>query len=262
MSRSLLSAAVVVVAAVAVPSVAQAATLHQDGRATHRILLQDEVGETNLVSVEGSRSVVIHDANVPITVDHVPGCMSVDARTVSCSASARRRIELDLGDGPDVVTVATPRPVEIEAGNGPDRYVSLAGDWPSRVDFDGEIGHDVANYFFATAGVEVSMDLEAGDGRPGDDDRIRHDVETVLGSQHADTLTGSRYTMQLAGNDGDDQIVGGSGPELLSGGDGQDRIDARDGTPDTVDCGGQMFDLALVDLAGEASITRCAQINS
>ena len=262
MSRILVSAAVVLVAAVAVPSVADGATLYQDGHASHRILLQDESGKTNLVSVEGSRSVVIHDANAPISVDHVPGCMPVDARTVSCSATVRRRVELDLGDGPDVATVATPRPVEIEGGNGPDRYVSLAQDWPSRVDFDGGIGVDVANYFFATAGVEVSMDLEAGDGRPGDDDLIRRDVETVVGSQHADMLTGSPYTTRLAGNDGDDQITGGSGQELLSGGDGQDRVDARDGSPDTVDCGGQLFDWAAVDLTGEASIAGCAQIVS
>jgi Ca2+-binding RTX toxin-like protein len=108
----------------------------------------------------------------------------------------------------------------------------------------------------------VSMDLEAGDGRPGDDDRIRHDVETVLGSQFGDALTGSRYTMRLAGNDGDDQITGGSGEELLSGGEGQDRIDARDGTPDTVDCGGQLLDWAAVDLTGEGAVTRCAQVVS
>jgi hypothetical protein len=260
MSRMLLSAAVLVVAAVAVPSVAQGATLYQDGRTPHRILLQDESGETNLVSVEGSRSVVIQDANAPITVDDVSTCMPLDPRTVSCAAV--RRIELDLGHGPDVAAIATPHPVEIEGGNGPDRYVSLAQDWPSRVDFDGEIGLDVANYFFATAGVEVSMDLEAGDGRPGDDDRVRHDVETVLGSQYADTLAGSRYTTRLAGNDGDDQIIGGTGEELLSGGGGQDRIDARDGAPDTVDCGGQLLDWAAVDLALEASITGCAQVVS
>jgi Ca2+-binding RTX toxin-like protein len=260
MHRIFLSAAVILVAAVAVPSVAQGATLRQDGRTPHRVLLQDESGEVNLVSVEGSRSVVIEDANAPITVADVPTCMPLDARTVSCSAV--RRIELDLGYGPDVVTVATPIPVEIEGGNGPDRYVSLAHDWPSRVDFDGGIGLDVANYFFATAGVEVAMDLESGDGRPGDDDRIRHDVETVLGSQYADTLAGSRYTTRLAGNDGDDHITGGSGQELLSGGEGQDRIDARDGTPDTVDCGGQMLDWAAVDLIGEASITGCAEVVS
>ena len=44
MSRNLLAIAVAVVAAVAVPSVSQAATIHKDGRTPHRILLQDTHG--------------------------------------------------------------------------------------------------------------------------------------------------------------------------------------------------------------------------
>jgi hypothetical protein len=31
---------------------------------------------------------------------------------------------------------------------------------------------------------------------------------------------------------------------------------------DTIDCGGQLFDWATVDLDAEASITRCAQVTS
>ena len=61
MHRILLTAAAAIAAAVIVPSVAQGATLHQDGRTPHRILLQDTAGETNLVSVEGKNSVVIQD---------------------------------------------------------------------------------------------------------------------------------------------------------------------------------------------------------
>jgi hypothetical protein len=260
MPRILLTAAVAVAAAVAVPSVAHGATLHKDGRSPHRILLQDERGETNLVSVEGTRSVVIHDLNAPITVAGVPTCMPLDANTVSCAAV--RRVELDLGDGPDNVRVATPLAVSIDGGPGNDRYVAHATDWPSRVNFAGGIGLDVANYGFATAGVDVSVDLEAGDGRAGDDDRIRRDVESVLGSQFADILAGSPRTVQLQGLDGDDRITGGTGEELLAGGRGNDRIDARDGAPDTVDCGGSLFDWAAVDLDGEASITGCAEIVS
>jgi Ca2+-binding RTX toxin-like protein len=258
MPRIRLTAAIAVAAAVAVPSVAHSATIHQDGRTPHRVLLQADAGETNLVSVEGSNSVVIRDDGSPLTVAGVPTCMPLDAHAVSCSAV--RRVELVLDDGPDVAAIATPHRVEIEGGNGPDRYVALASDWPSRVDFDGGIGLDVANYFFATAGVNVSVDLESGDGRPGDDDRIRHDVESVFGSQFADVLTGSHRTERLAGFDGDDQITGGTGEEVLLGGDGQDRIDARDGAPDTVDCGGQLFDRAAVDPAAEASVTGCAEI--
>jgi Ca2+-binding RTX toxin-like protein len=254
----ILLTAVVATAAVAVPSVAHGATLHQDGRTPHRVLLQDESGETNLVTVTGSRSVVIHDDNAPITADRVPACMPVDAHTVSCSAAVRR-LELDLGDGPDVAVVDTTRSLSIEGGRGPDRYVALASDGPSRVDFSGGIGLDTANYFYATDGVDVAVDLEAGDGRPGDDDRIRRDVESVIGSGFDDVLTGSPRTERLSGEDGDDTITGGTGAELLSGGAGADRIDARDGAADTVDCGGQTSDLAAVDLA-EASIAGCATV--
>jgi hypothetical protein len=261
MSRIVLTAALAIAAAVAVPSVAHGATLHQDGRTPHRILLQDESGETNRVSVEGSRSVVIHDTTAPITVAGVPTCMPLDVNTVSCAAVPQ--IDLDLGAGPDIAVISTPHPVSLDGGAGNDRYVAQATGAPSRVDFAGGIGLDVANYGFATAGVNVSVDLEAGDGRPGDDDRIRRDVESVFGSQFADVLAGSPHTQQLLGLQGDDHITGGSGEELLSGGRGNDRIDARDGAPDIVDCGGQpFFDWAAVDIDAEASITGCAEIVS
>jgi Ca2+-binding RTX toxin-like protein len=186
--------------------------------------------------------------------------MPLDAYAVSCSAV--RRLELDLEDGPDVAVIGTPREVSVEGGAGNDRYVALASDAPSRVDFDGGIGLDVANYGFATAGVQVLVDLEAGDGRPGDDDRIRRNVETVFGSAFDDVLAGSPRTEHLAGFDGDDEITGGTGAERLAGGPGNDRVDARDGAPDTVDCGGQLLDWAAVDVDAEASITGCAEIVS
>jgi Ca2+-binding RTX toxin-like protein len=128
------------------------------------------------------------------------------------------------------------------------------------VDFDGGIGMDTANYVYATTGVNVSVDLSAGDGRPGDDDRIGHTVETVLGSDFDDVITGSRYAEHLVGGEGDDQITGDAGEDVLSGGRGNDRIDARDAGPDTVDCGGQELDWAAVDIDTEASITGCAEV--
>ena len=260
MPRILLVAAVTAAAAVAVPSLAHGATIHQDGRTPHQLLLQADPGETNLVSVQGSHGLVIRDDGAPIKVAGVPTCMPLDVHAVSCAAA--RRLELDLNDGPDVAVIGTPREVEIEGGNGPDRYVALATDAPSRVDFDGGIGTDVANYGYATAGVRVSLDLAAADGRPGDDDLIRRDVESVLGSEFDDVLAGGLRDVQLAGRDGDDRITGGAGADVLSGGDGHDRIDARDGGPDSVDCGGQLFDWAAVDIDAEASITRCAEVVS
>jgi hypothetical protein len=257
MSRLLICAAVAVVAAVAVPSVSHGATIHQDGRTPHRILLQADPGETNLISVEGSKSVLISDLTVPISVDGVPTCMPLDAYTVSCAAV--KRLELDLGDGPDVANISTAVPVELEGGAGRDRYVSTATSAPSRVDFSGGIGLDTANYFYSTAGVDVAVDVEEGDGRPGDDDRILDDVESVIGSQHADVLSGSDRTVRLDGQDGDDRITGGTAPEVLVGGPGNDQIDARDGVADTVDCGGWLLDRATVDLGLDLSVG-CASV--
>jgi hypothetical protein len=104
------------------------------------------------------------------------------------------------------------------------------------------------------------VDLNAADGRPGDDDRVFNDVEAIVGSQFDDVLTGGKHTLQLSGLGGNDAITGGAGAEQLLGGEGSDRIDARDGAADAIDCGGAPFaDLALVDLT-EASITGCATV--
>ena len=256
--RTLLVAAVAIAAAVAVPSVAEAATIHTEGRTPHKLLLLDDTDQTNFVTVEGSRSVVFHDTLVPIKIDRVPTCMPLDPYTVSCSAV--RQVELELGIGADVATIDSRLPVSIDGGPGNDRYNALATGGPSRVGFAGGIGLDTASYGLATTGVRVAVDLETGDGRPGDDDHIFRDVENVLGSQFDDILIGSHRTALLSGLDGNDRITGGIAEEVLSGGWGTDMIDARDGAPDSIDCGGQALDRAVVDIGAEASITRCAEV--
>jgi Ca2+-binding RTX toxin-like protein len=257
MRRSLITAAVAVAAVIALPQVAQGATLHQDGK--FRVLLQDTAGDANLVTVEGSKRVMIEDLNVPIEIDDVPACMPVDAYSVSCAPSVRR-IDLDLGDGTDFATIHSTKPIEVDGGHGRDRFNAGLTDGPSQVRWIGGIGLDTVSYGLAATGVNVAPDLEAGDGRPGDDDRVFDDVESIVGSQFDDVLTGGTHTLSLNGLGGNDAITGGSGAEALLGGEGSDRIDARDGVADTVDCGGAPFaDLALVDLT-EASITRCSTV--
>ena len=257
MRRTLLAIAVAVAAAVALPSFAQGATLHQDGR--HRVLLQDTTGDANLVTVEGSKRVLIEDLNVPIAIDDVPACMPVDAYSVSCAPSVRR-IELDLGDGADVATVDSTKPIEVEGGHGRDRFNAGLTDGPSQIRWVGGVGLDTISYGLAATGVSVAADLESGDGRPGDDDQVFNDVEAIVGSQFDDALTGGKHTLQLSGLGGNDAITGGTGAEELRGGEGSDRIDARDGAADAIDCGGSPFaDLALVDLT-EASIAGCSAI--
>jgi hypothetical protein len=257
MRRSLITAAVAIAAAAALPQVAQGATLHQDGK--HRVLLQDTSGDANLVTVQGSKRVLIEDLNVPIEVDGVPACMPVDAYSVSCAPSVRM-IDLDLGDGADVATIDSTKPIEVEGGHGRDRFNAGLTDGPSQVRWIGGIGLDTLSYGLAATGVNVAVDLDSADGRPGDDDQVFNDVEAIAGSQFDDVLTGGRHTLQLSGLGGDDSITGGAGAEQLLGGEGSDRIDGRDGAADAIDCGGAPFaDLALVDLT-EASIAGCATV--
>ena len=257
MRRTLLTAAVAVTAVVALPPIAQGATLHQDGR--HRVLLQDTAGDANLVTVKGSHRVLIEDLNKPIEVDGVPACMPVDAYSVSCAPSVRR-IDLDLGDGADVATIDSTKPIEVEGGHGRDRFNAGLTDGPSQIRWIGGIGLDTISYGLAATGVDVRVDLEERDGRPGDADQVFDDVEAIIGSQFDDVLAGNDRTLRLSGLGGDDAITGGAGSQELFGGEGSDRIDARDGAADAIDCGGAPFaDLALVDLT-EASVTGCATV--
>jgi len=234
MRRSLITAAVAVAAAVALPQVAQGATLHQDGK--HRVLLQDTAGDANLVTVEGSKRVLIEDLNVPIEIDGVPACMPVDAYSVSCSPTVRA-IDLDLGDGADVATIHSTKPIEVEGGHGRDRFNAGLTDGPSQVRWIGGIGLDTISYAHAATGVEVVVDGEELDGRPGDHDQVFGDVEAIAGSQFDDVLSGDERTLQLSGLGGNDAIAGGPGAQVLLGGGRADRIDARDGRRERVDCG-------------------------
>lgn len=258
MHRRLLVAAVAAAAAVAVPSAAQAATLQPFDGIKHTMLLTGAPGETNLVSVDDSKSVVvISDLNMPLELRDARNCVSLDSRTVSCMSV--KRVALDLNDGPDVASIATSREVWLDGGAGNDRYNALGTDKPSQVEFDGGFGTDTANYFFATEGVRVGVDGMPFDGRPGDNDRIDRTVETVLGSPYADVLTGTHREQQLFGLDGDDEISGGPAQDALHGGPGNDRIDAADGELDTIDCGGWLLDRVTADPV-ETSIVGCAEV--
>jgi Ca2+-binding RTX toxin-like protein len=255
MLRRTILVALMAAAAVAVPSVAQGATLERFDGMSRTLLFTGAPAETNLVSVEGNASMVITDINMPIELRRTPGCMPLDSRTVRCVGF--KRIALDLNDGPDVASIATSREVWLTGGAGNDSYLALGTGKPSHVDFDGGFGFDTANYFYATEGVRVGVDGMPFDGRPGDNDRIDRDVERVIGSQMADVLTGAERDQQLFGSDGDDRMAGGPGQDVLDGGDGDDSIDAVDGELDTIDCGGWLLDRVMADPV-EASIVGCA----
>jgi Ca2+-binding RTX toxin-like protein len=255
--RTLLTAAALA-AALAVPAAAQGATLERYDGLKQTVLVTANPAETNLIQVhDRPGSVVIDDIAQPLELERALGCMPVEFEGVRCWGV--KRVALVLGDGNDVAAIGTSREVWLNGDAGNDRYVALGSDRPSRVDFSGGFGVDVANYGFASEGVRVGVDGFPFDGRPGDNDRIDRDVETVFGSQHADVLTGTQRAQRLLGLDGDDSISGGAAQDVLEGGPGQDLIDSRDGELDTIDCGGQLFDSVTAD-ATETSILGCAEV--
>jgi Ca2+-binding RTX toxin-like protein len=258
MHRRILLAVVAVAAVVAVPSTAHGSTLERLGGISQTLHVTGGPDETNLISVDDSPfSVVIRDDGAPLKLKRALGCKRIDERSARCLLV--KRVALDLNVGPDVANIASSREVWLDGGAGDDRYIARGTDAPSRVDFSGGSGFDVANYFFATEGVRVGVDGLPGDGRPGDDDRIGRTVEGVFGSEFTDTLTGAGGEQHLLGFDGDDEISGGPGTDELFGGRGNDRVDARDGELDTIDCGAQLLDRVTAD-AVETSILGCADV--
>jgi hypothetical protein len=254
MSRLPLLAALVA-ATIVLPSAAQGATLERYLGVHGTMQLIAPPAETNLISVEDRPgSVVIRDDGTPLKLERAFGCLRLDAHSARCFLT--RQVWMDLGDGNDVAVIDSRREVSINGGAGDDRYVAYNKDAPSRVDFSGGFGVDVANYFYATEGVRVGVDGMPFDGRPGDNDRIDRTVETVFGSQHDDVLIGTQRDQRLLGFDGNDEIAGGPGQDVLEGGRGSDRIDAVDGELDTIDCGGGLGEQVLADPV-EASILGC-----
>jgi hypothetical protein len=257
MPRRFLLVTALAVAAAAVPSAAQGATLEPYDGLRQTMLLTGAPAETNLVSVTDAKGgvVEIEDLNMPLELRGARNCVALDERKVSCMNV--KRVALDLNDAPDVATLSTSREVWLNGGHGNDRYNAIGTSKPSQVEYDGGFGVDVANYFYASEGVVVGVDGFPFDGRPGDNDRIDREVEIVLGSPHDDVLTGTQRSQQLFGNDGDDVISGGPSSDVLDGGRGNDRIDARDGELDTIDCGGGLFSDTVTADPIETSIVGC-----
>jgi Ca2+-binding RTX toxin-like protein len=255
MKRLPLLIAAFVAATVALPSVAQGATLERVRDSPRTVELLAGPSETNLIGVEDRPgSVLIRDDAGPLKLKRATGCVRVDSNSARCFLT--KRVWIDLGDRNDHANIASRREVALGGGAGNDTYIASGTDKPSRVDFFGGFGNDTANYHYATEGVRVGVDGKPFDGRPGDNDRIDNTVEIVFGSQFDDVLTGASREQSLFGFDGDDVIAGGAHQDTLDGGPGHDRIDARDGELDTIDCGGDLWDQLLADPV-ESSILGC-----
>ena len=117
----------------------------------------------------------------------------------------------------------------LEGGTGPDSY-------------SGGSGFDSASYFdmgATTATITVTLDDQANDGRPGEGDNIRRDVEKVSTSAGPDVLNGGDapgFTW-FESYEGDDTVDPGLFEDLVFAGSGNDTVNARDGYADRIECG-------------------------
>jgi Ca2+-binding RTX toxin-like protein len=90
--------------------------------------------------------------------------------------------------------------------------------------FEGGGGVDTASYVGATLQVQVDLDSVADDGRIGEGDNVRDDVENVEGGGDGDILTGDGDANILSGGGGIDRLTGNDGRDDLIGGAGDDRL--------------------------------------
>ena len=112
---------------------------------------------------------------------------------------------------------------------GPDVLVGGAG--ADRM--SGGPGRDAVSYLRKTAPVRVTLDGRANDGQRNERDRVRPDVEFVVGGRAGDTLIGNSMANRLSGWRGDDVIRGLGGPDRLSGDSGSDDVGGGPG-PDRI----------------------------
>lgn len=171
-------------------------------------------GPSLTVTLNGSRTAYPLAAVRALVVDGRAG------DDVLCVSDAvRSRVTLIGGDGDDVLRGGA-GPDVLLGGNGNDTLDGTRGGdgcW-------GGPGIDTADYAARTAGVRVTIDGRANDGRPGEADNVARDVENVAGGSGDDYLAGGTAANVLRGNGGDDTLVavGGTAADVLLGGTGSD----------------------------------------
>ncbi len=162
------------------------------------------------------------------------------------------------GDGDDVLEGGD-GPNELTGGNGNDRLrggpstdLLVGGDGADDIQGGGG-NEDVVDYSASPAGVTVTLDNVANDGRstpgfwlpgpfgsgrwfPGtsEADNVHDDVEHVVGSDYNDAITGSDGDEILEGGTGNDRLFGLGGADRLLGGFGHDTIDGGAGHDELV----------------------------
>jgi Ca2+-binding RTX toxin-like protein len=146
-------------------------------------------------------------------VENLRGGNGADTLTGSAAANV-----LDGGPRNDVLNGAGGDDTLV-GGPGP------LGSWFVTPDDDvlnGGAGSDTASYAARTVAVNVRLDDAANDGKDGEHDNVRADVENVTGGDASDWLYGDALANVLRGGPGNDTLYGNAGFDALDGGAGTD----------------------------------------
>jgi Ca2+-binding RTX toxin-like protein len=178
---------------------ASAATISVSGGT---ISFAASAGEANILGIDESRDRTVYtftDEGAPIT-PVTPGCGNLGPNTVLCAVPGLERLEVDLGNLDDRVTiygtVTTPQQVVLVGGSGSDILAGAPGA-PNTISGD-----------FDTPAV----------GPPGGND-------VIYGGSLDDRISGGGGNDTAFGNDGNDLFLAGTGvdgSDYFSGGTGAD----------------------------------------
>jgi hypothetical protein len=267
---SLLAAALTAaVAAFALPAAAHAGDISVSN--TGQLSYIDGSSRENnrvLLRVEGNE-IVITDAGAQITSSSL-ACQVVNPNRAECPANLGVSV-FTLG-GADTVEYRLPHAGFVDLGVGNDTVIAgrreAAGFAIRPVTYTGGPNADAITYGQASHGVSLTPeDGLANDGRPGDQENVGADFETIIGSAFDDA--------PLFGTPGPDVMFGFGGRDSLGGGGGDDQfislntVDGADdyhGGPgrDTMDYSGrsQPLTVLLDNVANDGAAGEGDQVRS
>lgn len=155
-------------------------------------------------------------------------CVNVTAEVAQCPAGLAS-LAVVTGAGDDYLEISTAFASSIRTGGGSD--IVWDGSGPYLIDlgagddfvFQGEggdvisggPGKDGVGYGRSSVPVRIDLDDQPDDGRPGEGDNVRSDVENVFGGRGDDVLIGHDGANQLVGEGGDDTLSGLGGNDLF-----------------------------------------------
>jgi Ca2+-binding RTX toxin-like protein len=239
LTRAALGAVLLVTA---IPGAAQAATV--DIAADNTILYRAANGETNSLLVRENGNARAYELVDSAGLTSRSGfCSQVNPTTVRCGLGFDR-LDAQLGDRSDSTSIRVSGPVTVDGGDGNETFFAGMAPGASRTEYRGSFGVDTMTYAAASAGVRVTQNDVALDGRTdrGDRDNVRRDIEHITGSPFDDVILASRdglifafpgnttrtsFPQQLGGGAGNDSVNGGANMDfhfMGGGADGRDTI--------------------------------------